>query len=367
MFLVKGNRSVRETLLMQKALASVSDLLPPAWRLETASPPQATRRLEADGLVRLVGPRGTKASFIVEAKPAGASSIDSLRLVLADLSRTFELPVLFVSDYIGPSLREALASEGISYADATGWVRVVNDDPLILLTGIGADRAPRPRQSGSAVARLNGVAANRIIRALCATPVPVGVRELALIAGASAGSVSKLLVTLAGEGIVERDAGAVVLVRRRALVRRWVADYSFNRSNPLTLWCLAPRGVERTLEKVAGLGGAVLTGSAAARRLLPSETTSVVPLRQIAVYADDPPLLADQWGLVEADAATANVLIARPQDIDILRVGKTSDGLLPIAPTALVLADLLTLPGRSDAEAEQLMDALALRDAVWRE
>ncbi len=34
-------------------------------------------------------------------------------------------------------------------------------------------------------------------------------------------------------------------------------------------------------------------------------------------------------------------------------------------PVALVLADLLTLPGRSDAEAAQLMDTLGRTDKAW--
>jgi hypothetical protein len=32
---------------------------------------------------------------------------------------------------------------------------------------------------------------------------------------------------------------------------------------------------------------------------------------------------------------------------------------------ALVIADLLTLPNRSDAEADQLMDSLARDDSLW--
>ena len=36
-----------------------------------------------------------------------------------------------------------------------------------------------------------------------------------------------------------------------------------------------------------------------------------------------------------------------------------------IAPIPIVLADLLTLPGRSNAEAEQLLDALAKTDEAW--
>ncbi len=51
-------------------------------------------------------------------------------------------------------------------------------------------------------------------------------------------------------------------------------------------------------------------------------------------------------------------MIAVPQDMSVLAE--------PLAPDALVLADLLTLPGRGDAEAEQLMDMLARTSEYWR-
>jgi hypothetical protein len=75
-------------------------------------------------------------------------------------------------------------------------------------------------------------------------------------------------------------------------------------------------------------------------------------------------VLAQQLGLVEADPSTANVVIAAPQDPRILPGPGDPVGL---APPALVLADLLTLPGRSDAEAEQLMDEMASSDPSWKE
>lgn len=350
---------------MRESLDTVAGLLPASWRLELLPEPgMGVRR--ADALVGLSGPRGGDAAFVVEAKRSGALSIGPLLAVLGELGRASELPVLFVSDYIGPSLRDALASAGISYADTTGWVRLTYEDPLILLTGTGAARAPRPRQRGNVVARLNGVAANRIIRALCEKPLPVGVRELAGIAAVSAGSVSKLLVTLAAEGIVERDeASGVSAVLRRALIRRWVSDYSFAGSNSAVRYCIAPRGLERTLSQVGAQDDVALTGSAAARRMLPDAATSVVPLRQLALYGAYPAGVAAAWGLIDSDPATANVVIARPQDLNILR-GSTVDNGIVLAPVALVLADLLTLPGRSDAEAEQLMDALATTDPAWR-
>jgi len=58
-------------------------------------------------------------------------------------------------------------------------------------------------------------------------------------------------------------------------------------------------------------------------------------------------------------------MIAAPQDDQILP--QSDDPPLSLAPVALVLADLLTLPNRSDAEAEQLLDALARLDTAWKQ
>lgn len=360
-----GNATIRETSLLGDALKGLAALLPASWQLNLASGP-AVGRVRADAVVELAGPSDASASFVVEAKRSGAMPIAQMLATLRELQAASGLPVLFASDYIGPALREALTEAGLSYVDSTGWVRVACEDPLILLTGIGAQRAPRSQQRLSAVVRLNGVAANRIIRVLCETAPPLGVRELAGLAEVSAGSVSKLLVTLAAEGVVDRDeASAVIAVLRRALIRRWVSDYSFAESNANVRYCIAPRGLERTLSQVGKQADVALTGSAAARRMLPDAATSVVPLRQLALYGADPAGVAAAWGLIDADPATANVVIARPQDLDILRRSTVDDGIV-LAPIALVLADLLTLPGRSDAEAEQLMDALAATDPAWR-
>lgn len=275
------------------------------------------------------------------------------------------MPVLFVSDYIGPVLREALSDRGFSFADGTGWIRVVSDDPLVVLTGLGAARAPHAPRT-SAITRLNGLAASRTIRSLTTVDLPVGVRSLAALAGVSPGSVSKLLATLVAEGIVDRDSrGAVTRVRRRALLRRWVVDYSFAKTNRSVGYYIAPRGLDRTLERLEDVPGVAITGSAAARRLLPASSTSIVPMRLLAIYAARPADVVRGLRLIDADPGAANVVIARPQDAAILATSDTSSMLT--APTALVIADLLTLPGRSDAEAEQLMDALAAHEDLWRE
>ncbi|GAB3744454.1 helix-turn-helix domain-containing protein [Microlunatus parietis] len=357
-----GNTPSRETLI-DEALDRLAAQLPASWRLDYRPGAGDSR---ADGLVELVGPGSERLSFLVEAKRSGSISASLLIRALRDLQRTTGgVPVLFVSDYIGPALRDALAAEELSFADSTGWIRVVSAEPLVLLTGQGAARSPRV-PAGSAVTRFNGLAASRIIRSLATTELPVRVRRLAGIAGVSPGSVSKLLATLASEGIVDRsDDGGVVAVRRRRLLRRWVADYAFAKTNHPVRYLIAARGLDRALTRVGELAGVALTGSAAARRLLPESATSVVPLRLLALYTLEPAQVAADLGLIDAEPATANVIIARPQDPDILTpVG--DPGVLVTAPLPLVFADLLTLPGRSDAEAEQLMDALAASDPLWK-
>jgi len=350
--------------MTQDALIRIADLLPANWGIDQVAGSQGGGR-RRDEVIDLTSSNGDRASFVVETVRSGSVPTLLLLARLREAQRQMGVPALLISDYIGPSLRTALADERFSYADATGWIRIVSEDPLVLLTGQGASRSPRDRQ-GSAVSRLNGVAANRAIRALVAVDLPVGVRCLAAEAAVSPGSVSKLLVTLASEGIVDRDRnGRVLTVRRRALIRRWVRDYSFAKSNTLTSYYIAPRGLDRTLDRLDVRGGVTVTGSAAARRILPLSVTSVVPLRLLALYAADPAGLARELGLLTADAATANVVIAAPQDTGILPASQDQGAL--VAPVPLVLADLLTLPGRAEAEADQLLAALATVDPNWGE
>lgn len=309
--------------MISDALDRITALLPASWRLvqQTSKPAMQS----ANSVVKLAGPDATKTSFAIAAKRSGSLARPLLIAALRDLEQASGMPVLFVSDYIGPALREALTAAGFSFADTTGWVRLASTNPLILLTGQGSARSPAARKT-SAVTRLNGLAANRIIRSLTTAEVPVGVRELAGIAGVSSGSVSKLLVTLAAEGIVDRDeSGGIAIVRRRALMRRWTVDYSFAKTNDSVSYFIAPRGLQRTLDRLEGRQDAVLTGSAAARRFLPDSSTSVVPLKQLAIYSACPAESAAELELINADLGTANVVVARPQDPDIYQDRGTAE------------------------------------------
>lgn len=355
--LVKETEPVKETVLEARVLRKIEKLLPSSWRLELLANQESLLPgldIERFERVSLVAPSGERVDFLFVTRGSGISSTQLLAQ-LGDLARGGEMPVVFISDYIGPRLRSELTSAGFSYADATGWVSIVSDFPLVLLTGQGAAKSPR-RRGSTAVVRLNGVAVNRIIRALTTVPTPVRVNELADIAGVSPSSVSKLLPTLVREGVIDRDErGRVSKVQRWALVQRWTQDYSYSKTNDSVGFFIAPRGLKRTMDRLEEISTRVtLTGSAAARELLPAEVTPVVPLRLLAIYTDQPDDLVEELGLIPADPSTANIAIAVPQALEVLNA--------PLAPPALVLADLLTLPGRGDAEAEQLAYLLAQTD-----
>lgn len=362
MFLIMRNTTIEETLTDAVEVA-IRTSLPPAWSIQFRPAPDSGRM---DGYVDLISPSREKVTFTIEVKSSGSTSTINLVDQLTALAARTSEPLLLLTDYLNPTLRAGLADAGISYADGTGWIRIVRDSPLLLISKEGASRAPRTRPTSNTT-RLNGRAAGRIIRALLERPVPLGVRELAELTDTSPGSVSKLLPTLVGDGAVERDdAGAVMTVRKRALLDRWTQDYGFLNSNSLVLDYLAPRGLAPVLEELRQHADVCLTGSAAARTYLPEGTSSVVPLTQLACFARDLPGLAADLQLVRTDRHTANVLLTQPLDPQLLAKPRLSDDGLPTAPTSQVLADLVTLPGRAGQEAEQLIDVLATTDHAWR-
>lgn len=175
--------------------------------------------------------------------------------------------------------------------------------------------------------------------------------------------------TFADAGAVERsEDGTITRIRRRTLLDRWTADYSFVNSNGVVLDYIAPRGIARTLERIRVRDDIAVSGSATAREYLPAGTTSVVPLGLLTLYGDDITGIARSLELVRADRTTSNVMITAPRDRTLLdNSGPLRSG-FPIVPVGQVLADLLTLPrGRLAQEAEQLIDVLAMNDGSWRE
>lgn len=357
------NGEFYETLLASTAQSALEGELPGGWSVSVARGPHAFRNIGQLFLV-LSGESGQAVRFAVEVKAGASMSAAAVVEQLRVARDRAQMPVLLFAPYLGRTLRLALEAWGFSYMDRTGWLYLVSEDPLVFVRRQGSSRAPRVEDRPS-IGRLNGPSGSRVVMALLSTERPasverpLGVRALAHRAEVAPGTVSKVLATLQAEGVVERDeVGRVLDVRRRALLRRWVQDYGFERSNREVSYALAPRGLAALQRQLlTGRVRAAMTGALASRTLLPPNVTPVVPLTTVALYVPDVATAMETLGLIETDRATANVILAVPQDMRILPHEKVA-----LAPYPLILADLLTLPGRGDAEAEQLMDVLGPND-----
>jgi hypothetical protein len=130
---------------------------------------------------------------------------------------------------------------------------------------------------------------------------------------------------------------------------------------------LDPRGLDHATAALRRLRSAdvphAITGSAAARAFLPVGMVPVTPLTTLIVHTPQPSELIQAVGLHRVERG-ANVLVVQPFDNVLLERTKPVNGLRCAAP-AQVVADLLTGPGRSSEEADQLIRVLALTDQGW--
>lgn len=340
--------------------------LPEAWKVEAVAEPTTLR--PDDAVLTLTNAGRIEATFAIEAKSTPRQSVRDVVRQLRARASIDNTKLLFITEYASPPLRRELEEAGISYLDSTGWVSLTSSDPVVLIRLEGATKPPRPRET-TATTRLTGPATARVIRRLLEGQPPVGVRELASLSSSSSAAVSKLMPTLVDAGAVERsEEGTITRVRKRTLLDRWTADYSFVNANGVVLDYIAPRGLTDTLDQIRGGSDITVTGSAAAREYLQTGITSVVPLSLLTLYSSDITATARDLQLVRSDRTTSNVLITTPRDRTLLEDAETSASGLRIAPITQVLADLLTLPrARLAQEAEQLIDALARDDDAWRE
>jgi hypothetical protein len=83
------------------------------------------------------------------------------------------------------------------------------------------------------------------------------------------------------------------------------------------------------------------------------------------VYVADAEKAANVWGLRPADAG-ANVMLAEPGfDVVFERSLTNKEGVVLAAPTQVVV-DLMTGPGRSPNEAEELLEWMKANEGSWR-
>jgi hypothetical protein len=321
----------------------LQERLPPGWAIERVAASSRTPRL------RITSKEGRSRELPVSAlarpDPRKARQIPK------------ERPLLIAASYLSSGVREAIEDEGASYVDQTGNVRVVLDDPGLFIVTSGAESNPWPEERRFT---LRGTKAGRVVCALARANPPLGVRELAAAADTDPGYVSRLFGMLDREAIVDRTArGRVKRIDWRKLLLRWSEEAPLERRTTASTW-LAARGLRSLWDSLRGADIPYLvTGSAVAAGIAP-----VAPTRLASVYVEDPEGAAKVLGLRAADAG-ANVVLLQPEDGSIFDRADDRDG-LRTATLPVVVADLLSGPGRSPAEAESLMDWMFTHEEVWR-
>jgi hypothetical protein len=99
--------------------------------------------------------------------------------------------------------------------------------------------------------------------------------------------------------------------------------------------------------------------------LAAAEWAAYAPARLAMIYVATANDAASAWGLRPAEAG-ANVTLAEPEfDVVFERSLKSKDGLVMAAPTQVVV-DLMTGPGRSPSEAEELLEWMKRNEQSWR-
>jgi hypothetical protein len=332
-----------------RALECVRRRLPPGWSaIERAG--------DRERALTFRGPDRSQASFALLARKAILPR--DVRVLLAEDRKA----TLVVAPYLGARTRDLLTDAGISYADATGNLRIVASSPAIFLEGIGADQDPerqvRPLNS------LRGAAAGRVVRALCEFAPPFGVRALADVSATPLGTVSRVVSFLETEALLTRDEKKqVVSVDWAALLKRWANDYGVATSNVMRAY-LEPRGLGALWPKLASLRRYAATGSVAG--------TGIAPARLAMIYVDDTEAAGEVLDLVETEAG-ANVWLLKPSDDvvfervrqRVIGAGDSQAKLTIVSPPQAVV-DLMSSPGRGPQEAEALVEKMRGTVDEWQ-
>jgi hypothetical protein len=269
-----------------------------------------------------------------------------------------ENEILVMSPYLSPGVCGFLEDSSINYLDFTGNIRIQVFAPALYISSQGAqknpDRKKRPSRS------LRGEKAGQIARMLIDSKQLLGVREIAEKIDIDPGYVSRVLKLLDREALIERDKrGCLLSVDWQKLLKRWAEDAPLESRGDNKLF-LAARGLLALESKLKSYKkDYAITASLAAAKIAP-----VAPTRLATIYVEDYERAATYLDLREVDAG-ANVLLIEPNDETILSSAIEKEELRYVNVSQAAL-DLLTGPGRSQAEAEELIEWMAKNEDTWR-
>lgn len=353
----------REVDVLRLVVALIEERLPRGWqvKLKRGAPSPGGK---TDSLIRLVSPQGDDVTLVVEVKKTFLTRdlqkvVEQLRSYASVADEGRIIPLL-IARYLAPPSQAWLTDQDVSYADATGNIRISLDRPALFLRDVGASKDPW-RGPGRPRGTLIGQPPARVVRALADFQPPYSVPQLVALSGASTGATYRVVEFLEEQALVERaPRGSIELVLWRKILERWGKDYGFLRSNGVRRY-LQPRGIPALMGGLAAVQDVryAVTGSLAAQKWAP-----YAPPRSAMIYADDPDRLAAELDLREVDKG-ANVLIATSTFDVVFERTQSYDGVRIVAPSQAVV-DLMTGPGRNPAEAQALIEWMENNVKKWR-
>lgn len=366
-FTMVANIAIRETEMVDAAVAWLRERLPSSWTVErsTQAPadPGTTPTTAIDASIAMRASNGTFATFAVEARRSLAPRdvgrlLPGITRVVRELAPNIQ--ILVVAPWLSARTQELLDAQDLNFIDLTGNARVSLRNPALFISSTGASRNPEPLPRGQA--RVRGPKAARLLRLLADVRPPYAVGELAAAASLTPGYVSRLLDTLDREGIVERSRrGAVASADVPGLLRRWAETYDVLRTNASDTF-LAPNGVANALDQLRGEAGTervAVTGSFAAIRFAPVAAPAL-----LLAYCEDPEPVIERLNLLPAEHG-ANVGLLRPFDPVVWARWDEDEGRRYVAPSQAVV-DCLTGTGRMPNEGDALLEWMSENESQWR-
>lgn len=352
----------REEDILRAALEQLRSLLPSGWRLDDEAIGDTAG---IDAVASLDAPDDRSVDLVFEVKTRITTrevpgALDRLGRRARGLGLLRDPLLTLVARYLPPNTRSKIESLGAGYLDATGNVRIASEEPPLFIRVSGADRDPW-RGPGRPRGGLRGGPAARVVRALIDYAPPYSVPELIVRSGASTGATYRVVDFLEQEDLITREErGPITYVAWRRLIERWSQDYGFDRADVLRTY-LEPRGIEVTLDRLRELAPSdyVITGSVAAGLDAP-----YAPARLLTIYLNDLSLAEGALNLRPVTQGN-NVMIAANKDDFASHRSREVEGLSYAAPSQ-VAVDLLSLPGRSPSEAQELMDWMERNEDAWR-
>ncbi len=363
---------VNEQQVLLAAMAELTSRLPPDWNAEVGYQ-SANGRSRAEAVIVLTTPDGQTTTFYAEVRRNLVTK--DLSSILDQLASTIGaarekqprdvIAPLVVARYLAAPVQAWLSQREVSYADATGNMRIQLRRPPLFLRDVGAQKDPW-RGPGRPKGNLTGRSAARVVRALVDFRPPYTVPGLMKLANTPSGNTYRAVDFIEEQDLLIRgDDGKITDVRWRALLERWSKDYGFTRLVGVTAY-LAPRGLPDLMKRLADLqegdpaGRYAVTGSLATLKW-----ESYAPAKNAMIYADNPDQLAAYADLRRVDAGV-NVMIASAVETAAFERTQLLNGNVIVSPSQAAV-DLLTSPGRGPEEGRALLDWMERNEPDWRQ